>query len=132
LERHCAEVEELHHLEVIFRADGNLGAMSADAALSLFRVAQEALSNAVRHARPRTIHVELMAASDRVELRVADDGVGFVPDERTARGLGLRSMDERVRLAQGHVDIESRPGQGTRVLVRMPLAAAPFTVARQA
>ena len=131
LERHCAEVEELHHLKVIFRADGNLGALSADAALSLFRVAQEALTNAVRHARPRTIHVELMAAGDRVTLRVADDGVGFVTDERTGRGLGLRSMDERVRLAQGHVDVESGPGLGTRVLVRMPLAAAPIKVAGQ-
>ena len=132
LERHCAEVEELHHLKVIFRVDGNLGVLNADAALSLFRVAQEALTNAVRHARPRTIHLELMAASDRVELRVADDGVGFVTDERTGCGLGLRSMDERVRLAQGHVDIESHPGQGTRVLVRVPLAAAPIRVAGQA
>jgi PAS domain S-box-containing protein len=132
LERHCAEVEELHHLKVIFRADCNLDALSADAALSLFRVAQEALSNAVRHARPRTIQVELMAAGDRVTLRVADDGVGFVTDERTGRGLGLRSMDERVRLAQGHVDVKSGPGQGTRVLVRMPFAAAPIKVAGQA
>jgi len=131
LERHCAEVDELHHLKVVFRADGNLGALSADAALSLFRVAQEALTNAVRHARPHTIHVELMAAGDRVELRVVDDGVGFVTDERPRRGLGLRSMDERVRLAQGHLDIESGPGQGTRVLVRMPLAAAPIPVAEQ-
>ena len=129
LERHCAEVAELHQLEVTFRADGNLGALSADAALSLFRVAQEALSNAVRHARPRTIQVELLAVGDRVELRVADDGVGFVTDERARRGLGLRSMDERVRLAQGHLDIESGPGQGTRVLVRMPLVAARITVA---
>jgi signal transduction histidine kinase len=132
LERYCAEVEELHHLEVIFRADDDLGALSADAELSLFRVAQEALTNAVRHARPRTIHVELMAASDSVELRVADDGVGFVTDERTGSGLGLRSMDERVRLAQGSVDIESRPGQGTSVLVRMPLAALPISVTGQA
>ena len=56
-------------------------------------------------------------------MRVADDGVGFVLSERTRSGLGLRSIDERVRLANGHVTVESLPGQGTTLTVRIPRAA---------
>jgi signal transduction histidine kinase len=92
-------------------------------ALCLFRVAQEALTNAVRHARPREIHVQLTATNEGVELRVGDDGIGFVK-ERIDSGLGLRSIDERVRLARGHVTVESRPGRGTTLLARIPQPAA--------
>ena len=101
----------------------NLDALGADAALCLFRVAQEALTNVVRHADAQTIGVQLTATPDAVEMRVADDGVGFVVSERTRSGLGLRSIDERVRLANGHVTVESQPGQGTTLTVRIPLAA---------
>jgi signal transduction histidine kinase len=95
------------------------------------RVAQEALSNAARHARASTIRVELMATHEGVELRVVDDDVGFVASSRTGRGLGLRSIDERVRLSKGHVTVESRPGQGTNLLVRIPLATSQAELVRQ-
>jgi signal transduction histidine kinase len=121
--RQCADVEEHHHVEVIFSAGDNLDSLRPEIALCLFRVAQEALTNAVRHARARTIRVGLTATDDDVELRVDDDGIGFVAGARTGSGLGLRSIDERVRLAKGRVILDSRPGHGTTLRVRIPLAA---------
>jgi len=123
LKHHCDEVQQRHDLTVAFGTDGLLDALSPDVALCLFRVAQEALTNAVRHARARTVDVRLAAVNQHVELRVGDDGVGFMAGARTHAGLGLRSIDERVRLTGGSVHVESRPGSGTRVLVRIPVAA---------
>ena len=65
-----------------------------------------------------------MTTAESVELNVVDDGVGFVAGERTSDGLGLRSIHERVRFLQGHVSVDSRPGEGTKVLVRIPIGAA--------
>ena len=124
LRRHCAELAHRHRLEITFSAEDNLDALGADAALCLFRVAQEALTNVVRHADAHTIGVQLTSTPDAVEMRVADDGVGFVVSERTRSGLGLRSIDERVRLANGHVTVESQPGQGTTLTVRIPRGRA--------
>ena len=133
LRRHCAEIEEHHHVEVIFSAVNDLDGLSPDSALCLFRVAQEALGNAVRHSRAHTIIVNLTATDEEVELGVIDDGIGFAASERRGSGLGLRSMDERVRLARGHVRVESLPGHGTKVLVRIPnsLAAAPLAAVHE-
>ena len=123
LKRHSAEVGLNHDIAVSFGTDSDVHALSPEAALCLFRVGQEALANAVRHARAHTIRVQLIAAGDAVELIVADDGVGFAAGERAGSGLGLRSIDERVRLEGGCVDIESRVGHGTTVRARVPLAA---------
>ena len=95
-----------------------------DVALCLFRVVQEALTNAVRHADPRRIDVQLTTTDEGVEFSVMDDGHGFIVHERTGSGLGLRSIDERVRLIRGNVQLQSRPAEGTRLLVRIPHAAA--------
>ncbi len=91
-----------------------------------FRVAQEAIVNAVRHAAASRITVELRLAGDALELVVADDGRGF--DVGAARrstvnaaGVGLFGMEERVALVRGELHIESRQGHGTRVQVRLPL-----------
>ena len=125
LRRHCAELAHHHRLEITFSAEDNLDALGADAALCLFRVAQEALTNVVRHSDAQRIGVQLTSTPEAVEMRVVDDGVGFVVSERTRSGLGLRSIDERVRLANGHVTVESLPGQGTTLTVRIPRAAVP-------
>jgi two-component system sensor histidine kinase UhpB len=120
LRRHCDDVEQLHHIIVTFAAEDEVKSLRPDAALCLFRVAQEALTNAVRHGQPRTIHVQLMVTPECVELRVVDDGHGFVTAARAESGLGLRSIEERVRLVRGSVELASQPGQGTRLLVRVP------------
>ena len=123
LRRHCSDIEHLHHLRVTFTAEDNLR-LQPDLALCLFRVAQETLANSVRHGNPRTIRMSLTATADRVELNVVDDGIGFVASERTKSGLGLRSIHERVRFMRGSVSVDSRPGEGTKVLVRIPIGTA--------
>jgi signal transduction histidine kinase len=119
LRQHFAEAEKLYAMKIEFAAAENLGGLSQEAALCLFRVAQEALTNALRHAQATTITVSLSATLDQVALQVTDDGVGFAA-AKTAGGLGLRSIDERVRLAGGQVTVASKPGAGTTLLVRVP------------
>ena len=129
LKRHCNTVREHYQLDVRFCGEDGLDSLSPDAALCLLRVAQEALSNAVRHARARLVSVRLQRTGERVELIVADDGVGFRRAERAGAGLGLRSIDERVRLARGDARIESRPGCGTRLTVSIPMIAVADSLA---
>jgi signal transduction histidine kinase len=85
-----------------------------------YRIVQEALSNAARHARARKIEVTLTAQNVALEVTVRDDGVGFHV-ERPRTGLGLVGMAERAELAGGSVDIESAPGAGTILRARFPL-----------
>ena len=91
-----------------------------------FRVAQGALTNAVRHAQAKTLTVELRQAAGQLHLRVRDDGIGFdVPTvwQEAVRGatLGLLSMEERAALAGGGLEFKSVPGKGTEVHVWFPL-----------
>jgi signal transduction histidine kinase len=86
----------------------------------LFRIAQEALSNALRHARAQEIHVCLEFDATGLGLRIRDDGVGFAAEEalersRRLNSLGLLGMRERVATVGGRFRIESRPGAGTEV-----------------
>lgn len=97
-----------------------------DAALCLFRVAQEALNNAARHAGGRSVTVALQRMDDGLVLAVRDDGVGFDPTLAWAgKSLGLASMRERLRLVEGTLDIDSAPGQGTGIVAWIPLEGTP-------
>jgi len=96
-----------------------------DAALCLFRVAQEALNNVTRHADTRAAKVMLRRADDGLLLAVSDGGVGFDPQSPgKVMSLGLASMRERVRLVHGTLDIESAPGRGTTILAWVPAEEA--------
>ena len=95
-----------------------------------FRLVQEALTNAARHAQARSIRVSLARASGGVEISVRDDGKGFDVQaalERARRGeaLGLAGMQERVSLVGGEIEIESAPGAGCEIRVRVPFASQP-------
>ena len=121
LRSHCADIEGHHQVAVTFNPGDGLDSLDSRVALCLFRVVQEATTNVVRHAHARTIGVNCATAADSVALDVVDDGVGFDASESTKSGLGLRSIHERVRVLQGSVSIESRPGGGTKVQVRIPI-----------
>ncbi len=100
-------------------------AVGKDEALCLFRVAQEALNNVVRHAGARVANVTLRQMDGGLLLAVRDDGVGFAPENQNQeRRLGLASMRERMRLVNGTLDIESAPGQGTTVVAWIPAGGA--------
>jgi signal transduction histidine kinase len=91
---------------------------------ALYRIAQEALQNAVKHARPNRLDVRLMCAPDSLQLEVCDNGVGFDPLALYPGHLGLRSMRERAMRVGGTLDIESVPDCGTQVLARVPIPAS--------
>ena len=97
--------------------DGDLSALDGDVQLVLYRVAQEALSNAARHSGAERIEVALRRNGEGAELVVSDDGRGFA-FEKSERGLGIAGMRERALLIGGELTIESRPGQGTTVRLR--------------
>ncbi len=131
LRDHCEEVERRCSLPVRFTLQGARGGIvSLPSALSLglFRIAQEALANAVRHAGAQEVHVALEIEAEAVYLSVADDGGGFEPEEvRRRGGLGLAGIDERAQLLGGRCRITSATGAGTEVRVFVPLPA-PRTV----
>jgi signal transduction histidine kinase len=98
--------------------DGDFSDLDSDVQLVVYRVAQEALSNAARHSQAERIAVELRRAGDGVGLDVSDDGRGFA-FEQSERGLGIAGMRERALLLGGDLTIESRPGRGTTVSLRV-------------
>jgi signal transduction histidine kinase len=121
LRTECERVGGQGPVDVSARLDPVPGAVGKDAALCLFRVAQEALTNVVRHSRANAASVALRQQSGGVILAVRDDGVGFDPaNPRTGRSLGLASMSERVHLVNGTLDVESAPGHGTAVIAWVP------------
>ena len=92
-----------------------------EAALALFRIAQEALNNVLKHARAAAVRIEVVLAGSDVTLSVQDDGAGF-DASRVPRGrLGMTSMRERAEAAGGRLEIDSAPGRGTRVVATVPL-----------
>jgi signal transduction histidine kinase len=88
----------------------------------LYRIALEALRNARRHARCRNLRLTLRVDAGVLELAVIDDGVGFDPAATLLKSFGLRLIDYRARVIGAALSLRSRPGQGTRVVVRMPLS----------
>jgi signal transduction histidine kinase len=88
----------------------------------LYRVAQEALQNVAKHSHAQSVTVELKGKSDRISLRIGDDGIGFNMREERMNGLGLVSMLERVRLIGGTLRIRSSPNSGTTIEAFVPLA----------
>jgi len=101
--------------------DGDPEQLDAETQIVVYRVAQEALANAARHARPGRVEVRLSSHLDgAVELRVRDDGEGFDPLAPAGGGLGLGGMAERARLAGGALELHSTRGSGTELTLRLP------------
>jgi signal transduction histidine kinase len=128
LQAHCAEVERQHQLQVTFLADGDVEPTNRHVALPLFRIAQEALQNTVRHAGAARAAVALTRGDTDLTLTVTDDGVGFNPTAARHSGkLGLVSIEERARLIKGRAAIESQSGHGTTISVQIPLGVVDET-----
>ena len=120
----CEAWEERSTTACIFHHDGALDHLGEAVDTAIYRVAQEALSNVMRHAQASRVRIGLhRVASDRLELQIEDDGHGFNPHNRT-RGLGLLGAGERAAALGGELQIDSSPGQGTRLRLTVPLAGA--------
>ena len=117
----CREVSEQSGVEVEFTHGNSPDSLPRDISLALFRVAQEALHNAVKYSGERRFEVHLQGKFDGIELDVRDQGVGFdIATAKTMGGLGLVSMRERVHLVNGTINIDSKPNAGTRIHVTVP------------
>src|SRR5262245_3028167 len=120
----CRELTHHHGLKIEFTHDQMPAAMSPDAAVCLYRIAQEGLQNAIKHSGAQQAEVALSGTADAISLRIVDHGRGFDPRQLHGRsGLGLVSMRERVRFLGGEIVIDSPPSGGTRLYVRVPLRA---------
>jgi signal transduction histidine kinase len=110
-----------HRAQIELSVTGE-GRLDLDAAQEVLRIAQEALRNALQHARAATVRVELEQRGTALTLAVIDDGIGFEPAARSARSrrLGLTTMRERARTLGGTLRIESAPGAGTTVRLQVP------------
>jgi PAS domain S-box-containing protein len=119
----CREFAAAHQMAIEFAARTVPRALPEDTALCLYRIAQEALHNVVKHSGVTVAKVELAMEGSELRLAVADEGVGFDPLATHISGsLGLVSMGERTRLVHGLLCVDSHAGAGTRVEVRVPLA----------
>ncbi|WP_430390052.1 histidine kinase [Dyella sp. 20L07] len=124
LQHLCATQRSTSGPSIIVCVRGQTDALPEDVALGLYRVAQEALSNAIRHAFAKRITIDLDVEADAVNLAIEDDGRGFQARYEgigKSRGLGLVSIDDRTRLLAGEFVIHTGIGMGTRICIRIPL-----------
>lgn len=126
LQAYAASLEEGSGTPVSLHCAAVHGLLSPQGELALYRVVQEALANAVRHAGASRIRVVVEGDGTRVRATVSDDGAGFSVAAREAADpcLGLFGMRERAAYAGGSAVVESAPGRGTRVTVELPVADA--------
>jgi signal transduction histidine kinase len=123
LRSYCADFSRRQHVHVCFTVEGEVGQMPADVALSLYRIGQEALRNVAKHSGSREALVNVARKGHRVHLLVMDKGCGFAPSKAEANlGLGLVSIKERVQLVHGSLSVKSKPEQGTRIEVHVPIS----------
>ena len=121
----CREVTEQSELRVEFTSQDVPEELPREVALSLFRVAQEALNNSLKYSGGAHTRVHLESGDERIELEVRDRGIGFdVARARMKGGLGLVGMRERIHLLNGTITIESKPGHGTTIRASVPLPMA--------
>jgi signal transduction histidine kinase len=123
---YARQYTETLRLAVSVEVQGHIGRLPPETEIVLFRIAQEALANVVRHARANHATVKLTLQGARVLLQIVDDGIGFDPQKAfaesgNARPWGLLGMQERAALVGGSVVIESQPWAGAKVTVEIPV-----------
>jgi len=124
----CAETSQQRQMDVRFTHGALPQLLDVNVSLCLYRIAQEALHNVIRHSGAREAQVTLSGDETHVALRVTDSGVGFNPGQLPSDSLGLASMQERVAYLKGRLVVDAMPGEGTRISVDIPiepLAAIP-------
>jgi PAS domain S-box-containing protein len=120
----CHEFSRQYGIEAVFSNSGMSFRISAEVALCLFRVVQEGLQNIAKHSGALSCRVEIKGSREGVHLCISDSGLGFDPAQfKLKPGLGFVSMRERLRLVGGSITVESQPSRGTRLDIRVPLAA---------
>lgn len=117
-------VRETGAVTAVVRANGLERRFAGDTELAAFRIVQEALTNALKHAHASQVIVDVTFSETGVEVEISDDGIGFVPDAANRRGQGghgLAGMQERAELAGGVLEVQSGTGRGTMIWARLPV-----------
>ena len=120
LSSHVTDLGRRSGIEASFEAEGDIGSVPQDVQVVAYRVAQEALSNAIQHSGARHLQVRLARENGTFSLDVGDDGHGFAFDDSSG-GLGLPGMRERALLVNGDLQVTSRVDSGTSVRLRVPI-----------
>ena len=116
------EVGQKHGIETRFEQDERSKPLEEDIRILLFGTTRELLINVVKHAQAKKVVVSVKRRGNCVEVCVKDNGIGFDVDaKKNSEGFGLLSIKERLAFAGGHMDIQSEPGVGTHILLRVPL-----------
>ena len=123
LQAYAANVSKLFRVDCLFECDSPPPIEDTAAATHLYRIAQEAVNNAIRHGKPRQIVISLANQKKRVELTIEDDGSGLPDDWQKNRGLGTRIMAHRAAMIGGTFSIEPNPTGGTFVKCSLPTVA---------
>jgi signal transduction histidine kinase len=118
----CEETEEHGFLEILFQTTGELEEINTKTKTYLYRIAQEALNNILKHSEAKEVTFTLSRSKDIITFILRDDGKGFdVEDAAYEKGNGLHNMRERVALMQGTINILSSPGEGTTLIINVPV-----------
>ena len=122
IESECTRFSEQEKIQVNFKREDFPERLPKDVSLCIYRIAQEGLRNVAKHAHAKKVRIRLRRTNGSLVLSIRDTGVGFdTAGLEGKQGLGLASMEERVRLIRGSLSIYSEPGQGTTIEVRAPL-----------
>jgi len=110
-----------HQIDCEVHIDEDVGRFTPDLEIAIYRLVQDCLANTVKHARAKRFELSLQRTGEGLHLEAADDGVG-IEDVRKAQGVsyGLANMAHRVRSVRGTFDLQSQPGEGTRVVIFIP------------
>ena len=117
----AAQLNELAEIRCSFHCDAPVLLPDNETATQLYRIAQEATTNAIRHAQPEQITISLARVGQQVELRIIDDGRGIAVSDTRPAGMGLQTMVYRARMIRGEVVIHPLPDGGTEVVCSIPV-----------
>ncbi|MFC2947270.1 sensor histidine kinase [Virgibacillus sediminis] len=122
IRKYIATLSDYSGTEVEFSLSGEERRVSQKYEIAFFRLVQESIQNALKHAEASLIQVKLEIGSDYLNMSVKDNGKGFDPSMKRDKSFGLIGMRERVEMLDGDMEIDTELGKGTRVLIRVPLS----------
>ena len=120
LRAQCEDFKRVRGIETVFEASASDNDVWPQVSLCLYRVLQESLMNIAKHAGDARARVSLTRQADQLELRIRDEGPGFILDDSEHEGIGLTNVRERVQLLNGRLIVKSTPGKGTEIAVLVP------------
>lgn len=120
IKKHISTMSEYYNVEIRFNVFGDEHRLKSNYEVAIFRLVQEALQNAINHAKSAVIRVTIEIRAKQINLLIKDDGIGFDQTKTLANSFGLIGMKERVELLEGELHIQSQEGEGTSIRIQLP------------